>query len=75
MKAVIYHDYYGCDTGCCGHVIELEEDEQNMPRRFSFDHPFYDEEFRKWAEQHLREEFGPDHTYNLDWENCLIISD
>jgi len=23
MKIRVYHTYYGCDTGCCGHRIEF----------------------------------------------------
>lgn len=35
MRVVVYHAGYGCDTGCCGHVIELNGEEHG----FEFIHP------------------------------------
>lgn len=26
-KVIVYHRGYGCDTGCCGHVVEVFDDE------------------------------------------------
>lgn len=25
MKVRVYHSYFGCDTGCCGHVLEIDD--------------------------------------------------
>ena len=25
MKILVLHTGYGCDTGCCGHAIEVED--------------------------------------------------
>ena len=23
-KVIVYHQFYGCDTGCCGHIVEMD---------------------------------------------------
>ena len=49
MKVVIEHGWYGCDTGCCGTVFELWDDDGKMiDRTFQFDH--YDTEAEAIAE-------------------------
>jgi hypothetical protein len=68
----VYHVSYGCDTGCCGHIVEMDGEEGG--REFHFGHP-YGEDHRKYAEDLVREEFGEDHIADLDWENCLISDD
>lgn len=34
MKLVIRHTDYGCDSGCCGHMVETEDGD---PRKFNFE--------------------------------------
>lgn len=68
-KVVVYHDYYGCDTGCCGHTIEMGD-----KSKFLFDHP-YCKDFREWAEEIVASTFGAEHVADLDWENCVIFDD
>ena len=63
----MFHESYGCDTGCCGHVIQVDGDD----RRFEFDHA-YDEDPRKFAERLVREELGDAHVVDLDWEHCIV---
>lgn len=71
MKIVVYHAYYGCDTGCCGHTIEVEE----APHpRFRFTHP-YGGDHRAFAEDLIREEMGDEHVADLDWDNSYICDD
>lgn len=72
MKIVVLHSYYGCDTGCCGHVIEVDDD--TMVDSFHFAHP-NGEDPRSFAESLVREHFGEDHVKDLDWENCFISND
>jgi hypothetical protein len=36
MKVRVLHSYYGCDTGCCGHRIEIDGEE--VDDSFEFDH-------------------------------------
>jgi hypothetical protein len=39
--AYIVHDYYGCDTGCCGHRAYLcNEDDEIIDEQFTFAHPY-----------------------------------
>lgn len=44
LRVRVFHEGYGCDTGCCGHTIEvLEESGEVHPvgrRLFEFAHPF-----------------------------------
>lgn len=68
-KVIVYHSYYGCDTGCCGHTVELEDGR----KEFGFDHPF-GEDARKFAEELIREKFGDEHVSDLDWENCEVVN-
>lgn len=75
MKIIVYHSEYGCESGCCGHVIEVTEGEDPRPLekrvRFHFEHP-YGVEAREFAEKLVREEFGQEHIADLDWDNCVI---
>lgn len=77
LIVVVEHGMYGCDTGCCGHYIEIDGDE--VPGSFHFDHPGYKDDFREWATEFAKEwvesKFGEDHAFDLDWENCRISDD
>jgi hypothetical protein len=71
-KVTVLHAHYGCDTGCCGHIIEVNG---RAASNFEFSHPAYDEDFRSWAEALVREQLGADHVADLDWENCTVSDD
>ena len=71
MKVIVYHTGYGCDTGCCGHAIVIEDGR----RSFEFEHPLDTKDLREWAEELIEDEFGKNHGLDLDWENCQIIKD
>ena len=73
MKIIVYHAYYGCDTGCCGHVVE-NDDDVAMDRRFHFSHPYGDKHL-KFAQDLVRDEYGDEHVADLDWDNCHISED
>ena len=71
----VLHGYYGCDTGCCGHYIEIDDDDAHeRHERFDFAHP-HGEDHLEWAKQFVREQFGEEHVRDLDWENCEIYDD
>lgn len=74
-RAIVYHREYGCETGCCGHVVEIT----GVDRKFEFIHPYFvsdlDEDLRSWAEGLVTEKFGKEHVKDLDWANCLILKD
>jgi len=77
IKVVVYHGSYGCDTGCCGHYVELADTGERIGG-FDFGHP-YSEPDREWAldlaQEVVRKQYGPDHVADLDWENSLVVSD
>lgn len=69
-KIVVTHRGYGCDTGCCGHAIEID----GVEHSFEFDHPHGDDA-RKFAEEMIRDELGEEHVADLDWENCFVTDE
>jgi hypothetical protein len=71
-RIVVYHSGYGCDTGCCGHSIEVEGSGRD---RFVFEHPDSGEDMREFAEGLVRSEFGEAHVADLDWDSCFISED
>ena len=32
MRVVVYHEGYGCETGCCGHYVRLDDDQGEVAR-------------------------------------------
>ena len=73
----VYHTLYGCDTGCCGHILEV--DDVSLLSYFRFDH--FDqndledrEKIIKWVKKELAQTFGEEHLYDIDWENSEIVS-
>ncbi len=71
MKITVMHTFYGCDTGCCGHVIEVDGEE--LAGSFDFSHPYGDP--IQYAKDLITEKMGPEHVADLDWENCEISED
>lgn len=69
MRLIVYHSSYGCDTGCCGHIIE---DIDTSDRKFEFGHP-HGQNYKEYAEDFVREEYGEEHVKDLDWDNCEIM--
>ena len=79
VRIIVYHATKGCESGCCGHVIEveLEGDESHELRQhegLELTHP-YGEDPRTWAEDLVRERFGEKHVADLDWDGCLVVDD
>lgn len=79
-KVVVSHASYGCDTGCCGHIIEVDDEEVGG---FYFSHPHTPDgtpaereaAYRRFAEELVRDELGEEHVADLDWEDCVIVDD
>jgi hypothetical protein len=71
QKIVVLHGSYGCDTGCCGHFVEVDG---RRVGDFSFGHP-YDGDHLEFAKKLVAEEYGEEHVADLDWENCMIVDD
>lgn len=74
MRVIVYHSSWGCDSGCCGHTVEIEGGREE----FEFTHPGscgMPKEPRAFAEEFVRQIFGEKHVADLDWENCVICED
>lgn len=65
------HEYYNCDTGCCGHVIMVDGERVG---EFNFGHGWGDGD-RGFAEQMVIDELGQEHVADLDWDNCVVVGD
>lgn len=58
VRATVKHDYYGCDSGCCGHrVYGYDERGNEACSRFEFDHPDKSGDVA-WARQFVAAVFG-----------------
>jgi hypothetical protein len=68
-KVIVYRSFHGCETGCCGHTVQLGDEE-----RFEFSHPWGEDELT-WAKELVAEVYGPEHVADLDWENCEVVDD
>ena len=68
-RIIVYHRTYGCDTGCCGHVIERGDD-----HKFNFTHP-YNETDREFVKRVVTEQWGEEHVADIDWDNVIVIDD
>ena len=84
MKVIVYHGLYGCDTGCCGHYVELCSDHDEITEwgadnpiksAFDFGHPWKDEDLKEYARNLVTEKFGEEHCADLDWDNCQIVTE
>lgn len=69
-KVVVYHGGYGCDTGCCGHIVEWDGGE-----KFTFDHPYSTDDPLEYAKKLVADQYGPEHVKDLDWDHCYISDD
>jgi hypothetical protein len=67
-RVLVVHSAYGCDTGCCGHVVEVDDRQID----FQFAHPS-GTDARRFAEELVREA-GCDPA-DLDWENSIVVDD
>ena len=76
MKVIVVHEGYGCDTGCCGHAIYVNN--ERFRSEFEFGHADVDpkdkEAMIRWAKNFVREQMGEEHVKDLDWENCQIVT-
>lgn len=76
-KIIVFHRGYGCETGCCGHAIQVDGVE--VEDSFEFGHPWVsasDERgtvFRRYAEELITDKLGAEHIADLDWENCVVL--
>jgi hypothetical protein len=74
MKVIVYHTHYGCETGCCGHRIELQYPDETHHEAFEFEHWSGEGDPVEFAKRLITDQFGEEHVKDLDWENCRIES-
>ncbi len=65
MKLVIYHTYYGCDSGCCGHRVETKDGD---PRKFAFTFDHARSESAEDKALFAAELVGEGALKDVDWE-------
>ena len=74
----VVHDYYGCDTGCCGHSVMLTNPLGETRRFFHFDHPYLERDhvFIKRLIKDTFNELNIDLNFDLiDYESCELLED
>lgn len=71
-RIIVYHTTYGCQTGCCGHAVEVDGDE--LAESFSFSHPG-GEDLKQYVRDLVTEKYGAEHVKDIDWEGCVVSDD
>ena len=72
----VYHAYYGCDTGCCGHIVRLNDDDRL--ERFEFDHGYGKATPRDFARRLAHDviaRYHPDCLASIDWDTIELNYD
>ena len=69
LKVRVYHTSYGCDTGCCGHIIELDGKEVGG---FEFGHPDDGEDYKAWAIGLAKRMVPPECLPSIDWDSLDV---
>lgn len=71
-KVIVYHRNYGCWTGCCGHAVQIDGNEDE--EEFQFEHP-YNRSVEDFVRFIVTTTMGSAHVADIDWANCIISSD
>lgn len=91
MKVIVYHRGYGCDTGCCGHTVEMFADDV-VAAAADFDPRFadsvhddsdanfsfdhpWDGDGLEFARKMVERAYGAEHVADLDWDHCIVTTD
>lgn len=78
-RVIVSHEYYGCETGCCGHVVYIDakigdyEVEGTQVGDFEFMHGRVEDDPVAYARKVCEEELGAKHCADLDWDNCVLV--
>ncbi len=83
-RIIVYHTEYGCETGCCGHAIQV--DGETLHRSFEFDHPYDLYTFRddpegrnhhiqEYVKEMVRAKMGEEHIKDIDFDECIVVDD
>lgn len=74
IRVRVYHRPYGCETGCCGHAVELTGGAVTGAEKFEFAHPHGDDVgtwARALAEDVIRGEW-PECIDLIDWDSMVV---
>jgi hypothetical protein len=74
IRVRVYHSNYGCETGCCGHIVELSMPDGSLQKNFEFEHPCGQEIAiwaHKFAENVVRSEW-PTCFDSIDWDTLVV---
>lgn len=74
IKVRVFHDYYGCESGCFGHTVELTLPDGKTQQEFDFIHPF-GEDAKMWALELAKKvivEKWPACASSIDWASLVI---
>lgn len=71
-KVTVFHRDYGCESGCCGHVVSID----GLKEKFKFEHPYgateTPERLKEWIKDIVTRTVGEEHVADIDWDNCVI---
>lgn len=70
-RILVLHKYYGCETGCCGHIVEIDGETVGG---FCFLHP-YGEDRREFIRNLVAQEVGEEHVKDIDFDHCIVLED
>lgn len=85
MKILVYHRWYGCDTGCCGHAVAWFKDHYTPEDKhdyygyegvdhFHFEHTYGHDAF-EFAKALVAKEYGEEHVKDLDFKNSFVVTE
>lgn len=69
IKVRVYHSSYGCESGCCGHIVEIDGDENKS--QFDFSHPYSDDKkaFAISLAKEIIADRWPGCLKSIDWDS------
>jgi hypothetical protein len=67
-RITVVHTGYGCGTGCCGHVVEVDD---LRVGGFDFLHPLK-KDWKAFVQDTVTREVGAEHVKDIDWDNCTV---
>ena len=70
MRVRVLHSYYGCETGCCGHIVEIDGEERR--NSFNFMHADSVEEAKELAKDYISH-YHPSCVDTIDWDSFEFL--
>ena len=72
MKIRVFHAYFGCDSGCCGHRIEVyPDDDDSHYEDFEFGHSDKgrEKEYARELAENFLKRHHPECLATIDWDS------